>query len=928
MKEADALADKLTPKLSGLTKGMTTPLNAASKALDKVNVSLGSVETSGAKASAAIAGVGSASTAAAGDVKAAGDAAAATGRQLGSAANKSDAMASALNGVAAAGNAASPALTATGAAAKESGAALGTGATGARQFGGSLREIVNVGLALRGAHMVIRGLADAMNDAREYGEKTALSLQKIRDETRELKAIMGENVTSSQAVSAVADLMLVSGGTESEVTAFKTMFESALPAARKMKDDAGKPMWELSDKDTKEVEKQAARFAIANQIDPATVGRMVPSIGTFGKVKGVDDVMGQLGMIHQMGVEAVGRFTPVMKDYNVLAGALVNPKGGGGVKSPAELVGLISAVTVTSGSEAKAIAQISAAWKELSFANNEAKKETFLKLGIVPGKDDYVSSIEKMKPLLVEGRKAGRSDADILDKAGFKLSAARMAIVKQVGTADVLREQATTAATKIDPKRVERITDKFKEENPERFAAASSTVANWDRGQQMDSLVTLRKYAEAGLNRNRELNTPGSNVMETLISGLRLGGLAGQAGRESHLDDEVRARIRAAIPNADKKYPGLVKERGLGHRYEAEGEDLADIIRSFSAEEKKALTREMETFGITGKRGNVAPVGRAKAANAPPPAKPPGVAMTDADRMLEGPSFPGMGLRSLLAASAMGAVPGGRPFGPGNRRPAGLVAEAFGPETEREARRVARRAANPPKPSTALEALAQQNEERGLPTFAGTEKQAAKVLAFRERAAGRKARAKSKREWSRRPSANAAGLGAYSEFEGADSYPGEAIATRPPVQASGDWMNWGKSPETPLDPYAEMEGADTYPGYSPRGGKIGSMKVVDTRTNAERAGPIRPRGEGWMSSFDARAGVPVGRPGAGLAGTSKPRGPSGASADPTLVKVNQAQLKVLERMERKMNGASAAPPARSAIGPLPVDGGDFSGRRS
>ncbi len=83
--------------------------------------------------------------------------------------------------------------------------------------------------------------------------------------------------------------------------------------------------------------------------------------------------------------------------------------------------------------------------------------------------------------------------------------------------------------------------------------------------------------------------------------------------------------------------------------------------------------------------------------------------------------------------------------------------------------------------------------------------------------------------------------------------------------AMGDFRLPGKPT---LDPYAEFEGADAYPGYSPRGGKIGSMKQVDPDAIPERTDrdilnaiplsarlqPAKPRGEGWKSFADLRSG--------------------------------------------------------------------------
>lgn len=85
------------------------------------------------------------------------------------------------------------------------------------------------------------------------------------------------------------------------------------------------------------------------------------------------------------------------------------------------------------------------------------------------------------------------------------------------------------------------------------------------------------------------------------------------------------------------------------------------------------------------------------------------------------------------------------------------------------------------------------------------------------------------------------------------------------VKPVGDWMNWGSAPvekgsapvptKLAYNPYDELEAGDAWPGYSPRGGKIGSMVQVDLRSNSERLMPNKPRGDDFIDSVQARAGV-------------------------------------------------------------------------
>jgi hypothetical protein len=517
------------------------------------------------------------------------------GRSLG-------ALARSLDGVAASGKAANTALAGTAAATTD----LKTAAAGARahtsELGVSLGELVGFRLGMTALHLAIKTFADAMNEAREYSVKTAEALLKINDDVRELRAIMGDKTSTREATAAVAERIKASGATVQEARSFKTIWESTLPAAKQNVDEAtGKSNWQLSDKDTADVEQEALKFAISQGIDPATVGRMVASIGISQPVKTKADVMAQLSAMHSLAVQGVGTFTPIMQAYNKLRPTMVNPKGGGAAVSSAELLGIISAETVNVGNVPRVVQNIQQVWRDLSFADNKEKEATFAKYGLKPG-DDYVTRVEKIAPLIAEAEARGVEPLQALKEAGFGRLGSNPKLIADVRNRSVLRARVNAAKTAADPNRVEALNAQFRAENPDRFAKAADTAADMVRGQELRTLLSMRTSVQAGLKLNKEIETPGANALETLRDITSLGGMLGEKGRPSHLDAEIRARLRASVPDVVNRFPALnpkLTQEGA----QPEGEELSRIIDSLSADDKARLQKELNRFQETGVRG-------------------------------------------------------------------------------------------------------------------------------------------------------------------------------------------------------------------------------------------------------------------------------------------------------------------------------------
>jgi hypothetical protein len=567
----DAAAEKLIPKLKEIGKGASLGLTNTGKAADRLSASLLKTDDQAKKVGASLAAAGG------------------------------------------------HALT------------MGAGLRGASDSGNRLeRTLVRVGLAsvvMQALQKLASELSKAFDEAREYAAKVAEQVGGLRDKVRELRAITGGGATTTDVVNSVKDLMIATGMKQDEAIAFDTMWQSALPAAKKSGN------WNLNDKQTDEVKVQAARWAISAGISPEVVGKLVPQIGIAQAVNTPGDATSQMAGMHAMGVESVGKFTEVMKASQKLSGSMIRPEGGGAFKNSAELIAGISATSVTSpiGRSVQAMSQV---WRELSVANNDKKAEAFKQLGIVPGKDDYTSSVEKIGGFLDAQRAKGVPELQALKDAGFGNAGANQKIIDAAKTRKVLRANVGSVAAASDPDKIRADNDEFMRQNPERGAAAAATAADLKRGEEQRAFHTMRSLADTQLKNAGLVDNRLGNVIEMIVDipknlPLGLSGLAAgeQPARQKLQDARISGEILKRVPGAAKRFPDLSPSLvvpGVNtlnpFKGAARGEDLNRIIQGLSPEERDEVMRGLQQSAgaaVPARRGAAPPRPQAAPAGGP-----------------------------------------------------------------------------------------------------------------------------------------------------------------------------------------------------------------------------------------------------------------------------------------------------------------------
>lgn len=469
---------------------------------------------------------------------------------------------------------------------KDSSKHLDASSTSSTNLGRSIIGVSAAALGMRAVREVTSALREAFEDAAKFAEETADKTLALKDAVRELKAVSGDEATLEQTTEGVKKIMLASGAKQSEAIAFETMWGSAISAAKK---GGG---WQLSDNDTEEVKIEAARFAVANGMNPDTVGKLVPSIGIAQPVKTKDDVLGQLSYMQKMGVESVGRFTPVMKANQRLLGSMVRPEGGGAFKSAGALMGAISASTAVSGSEAASVQMMKQVWRDLSMPMNDEASANMEKIGIVPGQDDYASSVSKLGEYLKTTRAQGIGDNQALKQFGFTRPASFAALQNAVTVSQATTKNVSEAETHQNPQRIQAISEQFRKDQPNRFAEARLEVAKLERGQENSDLSVMEKLAEAGLHKRREIDTAGMNALEAFDKIVTLGGLTGEYGKESQKHEDIRLAMQEVVPNALQRFPGAL---GAGSAFTGR-QSLNEAVNQLAPAEREAVFGRLNEY--------------------------------------------------------------------------------------------------------------------------------------------------------------------------------------------------------------------------------------------------------------------------------------------------------------------------------------------
>lgn len=336
-------------------------------------------------------------------------------------------------------------------------------------------------LALAAGYATVRSIADALKEARDLTREAAEDTIKWKEGQRELAATLGKS-GPDQVSKQQQELMLATGATAQEATAFDTLWESSVPASRKQIDPAtGKPMWTLSPEQEKQVKVSTLRFALAKGIDPRVMAETVGSMGVNQRVDSPQAVMAEMASAFHSTVEGRGQLSEIYKSAQRIRPALIRPDGVSAFRNDAELYAALGAATNVSGSPVDAAGLLEKTWR---FSSRPQAKQ----LGI-DQRGGMLGVLRGVQGLLQAGQAQGKSDIETLTGLGFTAKAEAMSMSRLVRALPVMEQDtAKIAAFRADPSKVTSDVDAFfagDRAGQARLGAARAFVGQRKLGEQI-----------------------------------------------------------------------------------------------------------------------------------------------------------------------------------------------------------------------------------------------------------------------------------------------------------------------------------------------------------------------------------------------------------------------------------------------------------
>ena len=424
-----------------------------------------------------------------------------------------------------------------------------------QQLNQSFGNLVPTMLGIHAARTVISEVGDAIRDAREDTRGWAQDALKLRDELRELANLKGKPGADNGVLADNLRLRIQTGMTQPEARKFQEQFLGSLPLAK----DAGG----ITDQVALDLSGQVGRLATRVGLDGGTAGDLAGTLGMFGRIPDAQVGLGRSQQIVDLLNDGRGNLTPLTRA--LLKGAASTVGQGKAFASLAERAAAISVATGI-GDKGATDTTVGAAIRGLSAGGTVEHRKTLERLGI-GGNQDLLTRLDRLKPLFDEGRARGDSPNDTLLKAGFGNITDRRAIVGFYENRETLRkriesvredpnapdQKARAAAARSAGLNEDFYTSDRAARN--RVADAKLEAQKLRRGVQGENLEIARKEAEERLQRDRAIDTPGTNFIDRARNLFGVGEMLGlDSGRQQRIDDEVKRRA-VELAKADPSKP-------------------------------------------------------------------------------------------------------------------------------------------------------------------------------------------------------------------------------------------------------------------------------------------------------------------------------------------------------------------------------------
>jgi hypothetical protein len=366
----------------------------------------------------------------------------------------------------------------------------------------SLQSLFSASKLLSTSVSFVQAFDDAMEHARDFSRETAEQVAKLRDNTRELKSMLGGGAGDDKPMLDVLKLSVQTGADVVKATNFAERFQGAMPRG----EDKGNITPETKDL----FRAESLRTAMRLGVNPSVMGKFAGSVAGYQKVPTVESGMDQTaGALWGM-EKGRDSYDQHIKAFEKLAPIMVKGKGGGGIRNVAEAGVILGAVDPIAGSADQAQNMIIQSNRLLSRTNG--KQGEWLKSKGVRPDMDWDEKMAKIAPFI-----QGPGGEKVLEDLGFNQMLGDMgfnqqrqrevtiAIAKELPI--IQKRLAESRSTKFGAEAIAKNDEHAQNDPASRGMAAKSRLASAKLIRGMQGAVWQDALVEA----EAQLQTPDAN---------------------------------------------------------------------------------------------------------------------------------------------------------------------------------------------------------------------------------------------------------------------------------------------------------------------------------------------------------------------------------------------------------------------------------
>ena len=389
-----------------------------------------------------------------------------------------------------------------------------------------------------------RAVGKSGETERDVNAANAEKALMFRQSLRETAVLSGKSEVGDALVKEQLEFQQKTGMLPEEAVVFRNQFRGAV--------ESGKLRGNINNATAERLEQEMATFAVRNQIDPKSAGKLGGLLGEYVPIPDVETGMAKIGeMQAHLNILGVGTAKELVPPFLGLMGEMSGE--GGRISDPGRLAAYYAGATIRAGKRPE-VAANDIRQANRFFVNGVGRYPDLLaQMGVKPGMS-FEESLEAASPMLT------RPDAmEWLVSHGAGNVENNQAAVNMASLLPLVKAQMKSPKVASAKNEAMAGNAPFLQSIPgrDRTAEAAQFKSEILQGIKREEITMLRQQAETELrNEQGAIDTTATGITDWLVSAANLGGVS---GRQERIDQRVIENQRKAIlaRNPNAALPGL-----------------------------------------------------------------------------------------------------------------------------------------------------------------------------------------------------------------------------------------------------------------------------------------------------------------------------------------------------------------------------------